>query len=381
MILGEPRFVRRAFVVSICLLSVFSAANVAAQALAIAPPFVGDCSVTVTLPPGTDSDAVRVTINGREVTRQVLQRSPYVELLKDPLQLNAEVGATAGTSSAQPVRVAAAPPGHANTTCAPAPNAPAPVVIDERSTFEASGYLGAVFDNFAPSAVGNYKNNAEGDTQNRLTAGVDAQYRILGSAATVRQLWISAQTLHGLRSADVDCGKTPEAPVCKKNNVEAQFLYILEHASTMEAQIDTRFEFLTLQVKSDTPVRAYVSSRFGFVAMDTAPRVFNSNTYAAIGILSPKGAFRGSFAQVGWGRSEQFQSQPGANRLKIFGTLAFDLAPSISQNPSGFVGRLLGGSRVFVAIVVDRNPGGTAPDAVQSYVGYNFDLRKAFGSF
>jgi len=115
--------------------------------------------------------------------------------------------------------------------------------------------------------------------------------------------------------------------------------------------------------------------------MDSAPRVFNSDAYAGVCILSPKGTFKGSFAQVAWGRSEQFQSYPEASRLKIFGTLAFDLAPSFSAGPTGFVGRLLGSSRAFVAIVVDRNPGGKAPDAVQTYVGYNFDLRKGFGSF
>jgi hypothetical protein len=184
-----------------------------------------------------------------------------------------------------------------------------------------------------------------------------------------------------MRTADVNCAKTPEAAVCRKTaSTSDKFLFILEHASTMEAHIDARFEFATLQVSAETPVRTYLVSSFGFVAMESGPKVFNSDSYLGIGILSPRGTFKGSFAQVGWGHSEQFQSFPDANRLKIFGTLAFDLVPSLSAGASGFFGRLGGASRMFIAISVDRDPSGPAPDAVQTYVGFDFDLRKAFGS-
>jgi hypothetical protein len=252
---------------------------------------------------------------------------------------------------------------------------------DERNTFEASGYLGTVFDNFAPNAVGGYANQASGQTKNRFTAGVDAELRLAGSDRDDRQLWISSQTLHGMRSADVDCVKTPEAAICKTAaSNKDKFLYILEHASTMEAHIQFRFEFARLQAQSDTPIKAYVFSRFGFLALDSAPRVFNSDTYAGIGLLAPKGLFKGSFAQAGWGRSQQFQSYPDANRLKIFGTLAFNLVPGKADQAQGALGRIGAGSRAFIAIVVDRNPKGKAPDAVQTYVGYSFDIARALGS-
>jgi hypothetical protein len=40
--------------------------------------------------------------------------------------------------------------------------------------------------------------------------------------------------------------------------------------------------------------------------------------------------------------------------------------------------RLAGSPRVFVSIVVDRNPAGPGPDSVTSYVGVDIDLRRMF---
>lgn len=354
------------------------------QGLHIQQPLAGDCSVTITLPIGVRAGDLRVEINGRPIKLQLLQQSPVIELLQDRLPLNAEISVSAGVDGQATIRVIA-PPNRdaAQTICNPPISASAAPVLDERNAFEASGYVGGVVDNFAPgeTALG-YANAAPGTSKTRLTAGVEAQYRIWGSNTDTRQFWIATQTLHGLRSADVNCAQTPDAAVCKTAaTTPDKFFYILQHASTMEAHVDGRFEFAALQLKSDTPVRAYVSTQWGFLALDSAPKVFNSDSYINLGILSPKGPFRESLAQVGWGRSEQFQTFAHADRLKIFGTLAFDLAPTWSQSPASFIEQLFGSSRAFVAISVDQNPRGRAPDAVQTYFGVDFDLRKAFGSF
>jgi hypothetical protein len=156
-------------------------------------------------------------------------------------------------------------------------------------------------------------------------------------------------------------------------------LFILEHATTIEAHIDPRFEFLTLQRDSSVPTKLYVTARFGFLDLEGAPKVFNSDSFG-LGILTPSGVFKDSYAQVAWGRSEQFQSNRNWNRLKIDGVLVVDIAPSLKDRLE-FWKRLGGSSRAFVAISVDRNPGGPGPDSVQSYVGIDFDLQTLVAGF
>jgi hypothetical protein len=258
---------------------------------------------------------------------------------------------------------------------------PKPSDYDNRATFEANAFYGLAIDNFAPS-IGNYLNDVQGNIRTRWTAGVQAEYRLIGEPDDVRQFWLSTQILHGLRTADVDCTKTPDLAVCnKKAPVEDKFFAVLEHASTLEAQIDFRYEFLRLQIKEDSPVKVYASSRYGFVAVAGAPKVFSSDAYVGLGLIMPKGTFRGSFAQVSWGRSRQFQSDPNADRLKIYATLEFDVAPGLVDQARNIVTRGMSSTRFFTTIVIDRNPGGHAPDSVQTYFGLDFDVRRLVGAF
>jgi len=127
------------------------------------------------------------------------------------------------------------------------------------------------------------------------------------------------------------------------------------------------------------PIKAYAIARFGFVDLTGSPRVHN-NDALGLGVISPYGVFRNSTAVVAWGRSEQFQSDPRWNRLKISGRLIFDLAPGFKDSLE-FWKRLAGSPRAFVQINVDRNPGGGSPDSVVTYVGIDFDLRSAFFGF
>lgn len=97
-----------------------------------------------------------------------------------------------------------------------------------------------------------------------------------------------------------------------------------------------------------------------------------------VGIIAPKGVFRNSYAQIGLGVSKQFETDHTFDRLKINGVLVFDLMPGVST--SSVLGKLGSGSRFFLAIAIDRGPT-RGPDAVQTYIGFDFDMRRIFGSF
>jgi hypothetical protein len=369
----------RRLVYALCLASVvfaLSAPTASAQTVGIRLLHDGDCAVTVDWPANTDVSGFRLLINGQPATRVVLDKNaPFTVKLADPVRERDNVTAAAGTLQYDAL-VGALPPGvEPVESCGKAR-----ARDDERAVFEASGFLGNVFDNFAPNVAGGYINpaaTAEATVvKSRWTAGVAAQYRLFGEPGDTYQIWLVSYTLHGVRTADVNCGVPEPPPICRSTATTSErFLYVVEHASTLEAHIDARFEFATLQKDSELPIKVFAAARFGFLDLESAPQVYNSNSLG-VGILAPKGVFRNSLAQVAWGLSEQFGSDPRWNRLKINGLLAFDLMPGLKDRIE-FWKRLGGSSRFFVEISVDRNLH-QGPDAVQTYVGFLFDLRQAF---
>jgi hypothetical protein len=348
----------------------------------IREPHEGDCSIVLEV--ANAGTGVQILLNKQPLTLLQLQNSPLVFGLGEPLRQGDELRAVVDGREYPAVLVGPLPTGGlTRSTCTP--DSTPPPSFDTRGAFEASAYVGSAFDNFAPNVVGNYANlNAANSIRSRWIAGVEAQYLLWpsGSRASLadRQFWISTKTLHGVRTADINCKDTPSVAVCSNTALNSdKFLFILEHATTIEAHIDPRFEFLTLQRDSSVPTKLYVTARFGFLDLEGAPKVFNSDSFG-LGILTPSGVFKDSYAQVAWGRSEQFQSNRNWNRLKIDGVLVVDIAPSLKDRLE-FWKRLGGSSRAFVAISVDRNPGGPGPDSVQSYVGIDFDLQTLVAGF
>jgi hypothetical protein len=364
--------------IAICIAAVCIASPAAAQTPKVADLRDGDCLVTVIdVPATTDVHGIGLFVDGALLTVRPAERhGGNVQLkLLAPLHENSSVaadvppaGMTAPTRVTQ-ARQQSEPPA---TSCAE------PTPRDDRSVFEASAYLGQSFDNFAPFERDQYipgKEQQQPGVYGRWLAGVEAQYRLVGNQGDDFQFWLGTHTLHGVRTADVNCNETPSSGLCSEST-QQRFLATLEHQSSIEAHVDARVEFLTLQRSSDVPIKLFVVGRFGFVNVSGAPKVFNSDQ-VAIGVLSPIGVFRGSNAMVGWGHSDQFQSNPGWNRLKISGTLLFDVMPGF-RDQLEFWKRLAGSPRVFVSITVDRNPGGPGPDSVTSYVGVDIDLRHMF---
>ena len=351
----------------------------------IQTPYDGDCVVTINLPAAITADMVRLSLDDEraELAVQLAKSQPFVATLSEPLRRGSKVIVLVrGQRTAISQVVVERPASMLEPTSCKLPQVPTAGLYDDRQTFEASAFYGRVFDNFAPAEIlgANYVKPPVGDIDVRWTGGFQVGLRLLGDPDAVRQLWLSTQTLHGARSADIDCEKNPSSPNCPKDATGRVFSAI-EHADTMEAHVEARLELFRLQARSDTPVKVFASTRFGFVAMSGAPKVFSSDAYVGGGVVAPKGAFRGSFAEIAWGRSRQFQSAVEANRLKVYGTLVFDVMPGLIGQAQNILSQAGSSTRAFVAIVVDRNPGGTAPDAIQTYVGVAFDVRRLVGAF
>ena len=366
---------------AIGVVAVWSGASIAGAqtGIELLAPIDGDCDVRVRVPSDADIRDLALFIDGVMVTTKTARRRGDVARmpLTDPLRENDVITVQLSTTVATPpARVQQArqqdvPP---RTSCAPRR------YKDDRGVFEASGYVGTAFDNFSPGATRNYIGSPPAsDTDSRWLAGVETQYRLIGSQGKTFQIWLGSYTLHGVRSADIDCRMTPSSPLCQPSNSTNQldqFLAVIEHASSLEAHFDTRVEFWTFQKESEMSIKAFALARFGFVDVAGAPKVFNSDALG-VGIAAPSGPFRNSNAIVAWGRSEQFQSDPRWNRLKISGNLVFDVVPNLTDTLE-FWKRLAGSPRAFIAITVDRNPGGGSPDSVITYVGVDFDLRRLF---
>jgi hypothetical protein len=239
-------------------------------------------------------------------------------------------------------------------------------VPDGELSFVASAYLGASVDTFAPDSIGDYQNPEAGGRKTRETFGISFDGRLAGTDDSAVQFWVFAETLHGVRSADIDFSGEDKPAVCG-DDPQAKALYILEHASSLETFISPRLEFLTLQAHSESSVRVYVTGRLGFIALERAPTVFKNYEVGA-GFLLASGPFQGSYLDLGWGRNELFAVGTW-NRLKVDGTLVFALQRFVMNEATSF----------FVRMRIDNDVRGDAADSIQTQYGLSFDLSSIFG--
>lgn len=194
---------------------------------------------------------------------------------------------------------------------------PGQKLFDERGDFEASAFAGLSIDSFAASELNRYINpDASGKIKERAVAGVDFAYRLYGDPAVPRsqQLWVYGETVHGLRSADVDCAANPSVPVCKGALTLGSlkpgdgFLYMLRNATSLEAFAGLRWEFATLRAGGNHPARVYVNAQFDFVSMAGSGNDVMDLHHLGPGLTAVNGRFSGSRLEAGYGRSDFFSS-------------------------------------------------------------------------
>ena len=381
---GEPRVVQLiALAVMLCGWPTHADAQAIVPVSTIQPSRGGECSVTVTvgtgLPAGTEID---LALNGLWLARQDIGSRPQMVFSLnapvqhlDRLQLR-EVSVTRITDWGAEVEVQAADAG-ARPQCTPRSQRPAP--DDDRDGLWASFYVGSAVDTFAPEVVGGYQyaNPGAGGTSalERAIGGVDFEFRTVGSPFTDRQLWIVGETLYGVRSGDIDCTNLDKRPaVCTsiqdtiKNPATAsnQFLYALEHATSFEAYVAPRFEFLTLQRGSLFPAKLYVTARLGILMLnDESHDAFNSFHFGG-GLLSHSGPFSGSYLEVGYGRSDMFFTPKGFTpwrRLKIDALFSVPTFGKGEKRP-----------RLFLQLYSDFDPHEVAADSIQTFFGIDVSL-------
>lgn len=336
----------------------------------------GGCRVTLTA--SADPNAPReyeIRVNTIPVRRVTLPagQTEVIATLDAPVTGTDEISVRRGdevfpTTERRSVPPAGEPP------CGPAT---ADAVRDERDGFDASFYVGAAVDNFAPSRLGNYVEDPTIPNKTRWVAGVDFAYRLYAAKTNDVQLWLLGETLHGVRTADVNCADAHAPPICNNPPVSlgeagSTLRYILKNASSLEAFITPRLELHTFNRDSDdAAAKLYLSSRFGLIGLSDAPKSFAAHHFG-IGLASIRGRFDGSTLEIGWGTNDLFERPAGRSRyyrFKIDALLSVDIAVL-----PGLLANVVGSPRPFIEFYLDNDLRGPGADSVQTFFGLDFGL-------
>jgi len=377
-------------------------------------PIAGACRITLEVANGGRLSIDRVAIDGKEIDSRPVRRISSVQFdltLKGPLlegdalvvdtrEPKAHVEAVVGRGVSGDI---ACKDGRLHGA-------------DDRDVFELDGFYGLAIDNFAPKEIGGYPASASATRSRRTCAGGGSD-RLFGDAGDHFQVWIEGATLNGLRTADVDCTAPDQNTLCKNGSVDLSVtppkdlqsagVQVMQHASSLEAHIGVRAEFFTLQPKTATPVKAFAFYRHGFIDVINPVVVCNATantacasaigqitntevgrvlgdgkTFSAqhvgIGGLIPAGHFRDTGMIFGVAKEDYFgTSHAKWSRLKLNALAIFDVLPQLQNfDVTKWMG--FGSWRGFIAFDVDRDGGGMGPDSIETYVGFVFDLSKAF---
>jgi hypothetical protein len=259
-----------------------------------------------------------------------------------------------------------------------------PKKVDCRGDFQGSGYLGLAIDSFAAHDLTKYLNPRDSGTirSDRSVFGIDFAYRLAGDGGKekptdpakrsqrLNNFWIYGETVHGVRSADIDCKVTPNLPSCQDSlrafgtNIPQNALYILRNATSLEGHAGFRYEFLGLQQQGSSPANLYFNAKAGFLNVAGLGGDLANLSQIGLGAIVTKGSFVDSYLEAGVGRSDLYLVNPN-RRLKINAYLQKTLP--VGNDAMSF----------FVQMLVDSDMGKSS-DSVQTYVGVNFDLGKLF---
>jgi hypothetical protein len=243
------------------------------------------------------------------------------------------------------------------------------VTSDERRGFDATFYAGASVDSFASNDTKKYLGYTPADSGPLLgyIAGVDFDYRLFRRSGGGRwpwQVWVFGETMHGQRSGEVSCGASGTSPVCSGvTSVSAanQFLAVLRSSTSVEAFSGLRLEFFKLNPMQEHSANLYLKSQLGFLTVqNSGSDVVDDHTKLAIGTMMTNGAFRNSYLEAGWGKTDLFATHRG-RRFKVDGYVEWTEKDTWPIRP-------------FFELVLDSDFGPGADD-IRAFYGVNVDIR------
>jgi hypothetical protein len=337
---------------------------------AIAPSFAGDCAVAVTLAGQRTGDVVQVQVAFGSLQSRALEASDLKEVFVStgaPLQKGDTLRLLVNGSEIPGARVttedaAKRPAGRKALGECAKPD----TEVFAGDSLEAGAYFGWAFDQFAPDSLGGYPPNTLTERHNRVLFGVNFDYRMTGSDSGRLQLWLSGETMHGVRSADIDCtAEENKPPECNPAPGVSYARAVLANATSVEAYVAPRLVFAQLQKDAATPTRLYATARFGFIALAGAPRVYK-NHHLGVGLMADDGPFAGSKVEFGWGMNELLSGRSW-KRMKVDGIVTFPV-PRTGET-----------AHFFIQMFIDNDLNGSTPDSIQSFMGIDFDIRRFFG--
>lgn len=269
--------------------------------------------------------------------------------------------------------------------------------LDCRGSFEASFYVGGAVDTFAGTDTLNYLNPSDtGKTTLREVAGFDFGYRLYGTRGRLTsnprvgflegsQLWVYGETVHGVRSKELECrtegdaaGSDANLPACKKTpEVGApgtgELLAIIKGATSLEAFFGLRWEFApvsaVIQQSELDRARFYLKAQLGAIAVSGGGDSSDMH-HVGLGAIAISGPLEGSYLEVGYGRNDlMIKNHNGRWKLDGFLSVDYRAVPMLET--------VLDDARIrpFAQLTVDADFGGGA-DSLQTYFGLDFTFGK-----
>jgi hypothetical protein len=276
------------------------------------------------------------------------------------------VAAVAAVLAAFPVCV------HGQSSAPAQDKTPACTTPDCREDITVSLFTGSSIDSFAASDLKKYLNpQASGNVQEQLVAGFDFSLRVVGSKEKPErpQVWLYGETVHGVRSGDVDCAKNENAELCRSLNFKppsdpasaAPSIAIFRKSTSFEGFFGLRAELLQLRPDSEGATsRLYVKGQLGFLTVANNGDDVIDMHHVALGIVMSRGLLQDSYVEMGYGRNDVFSDRH--SRFKVDAMMSLDINKPITP---------------FAQIVVDADFGGR-PDSIRSYFGFDINVKELF---
>jgi hypothetical protein len=194
---------------------------------------------------------------------------------------------------------------------------------DEREPFDAHLYVGDSVSSFSASEVKRFENPADtNEVRQGFVAGLDFDYR-LKRWSDARNLWIFGETVHGLRSVEVDCRKNPDAAPCVSGGLSGtSALFVIRNSRSLEAYLGFQLDLARVNPDTEHEGRIFLRAQGGFMTVARSGADFVDNHFAGLGVTLVTGRFRGSYLDGGWGRTDLYFIHRD-DRLKIDGYLTW----------------------------------------------------------